>query len=79
MEQDKGARKTMHDILPGWGDFLDGLADHLQREDPEGWAAMVEAVSAQAIEAGTAKTAGLGPKDESAVHAPEQPQETNDD
>lgn len=34
---------------------------------------------AQAIEARSAKTAGLGPKDESAVHAPKTPQETNDE
>lgn len=37
-------------------------------EDLAGW--LVEQYAAQAIEAGTAKTEGLGPKDESAVATP---------
>ena len=40
------AEKTLFDIIPEWGNFLDGLAKELEKADPEGFAALSEAARA---------------------------------
>jgi hypothetical protein len=37
------AEKTLFDIIPEWGNFLDGLVKELEKADPKGFAELKEA------------------------------------